>query len=97
METHNYIFRNKVTKNKDKLNECIVIFQTGKMSGQGGKRKKSYYVNASKKGKFAGQGRVLAEDMKGFLITCNNRCKQAFSAWRLKYADPIQWLYSVSL
>ena len=40
----------------------------------GGKRKKSFYVNAAKKARnAAGHGRALVENMKGFLITCNNR------------------------
>ena len=47
-------------------------FSEPRMPGQ--KRKKNYYANAAKKARAHGQGRVLASDMKGFLLTCNNRC-----------------------
>jgi hypothetical protein len=40
------------------------------------KRKKQYYANAAKKAKFGG-GRKLCENMRGFLITVNNRCASA--------------------
>jgi hypothetical protein len=36
------------------------------------KRKKQYYANAAKKAKFGGP-RKLSENMRGFLITVNNR------------------------
>ncbi len=36
------------------------------------KRKKQYYANAAKKGKY-GSSRKLCENMRGFLITVNNR------------------------
>jgi len=62
------------------------------MPGQ--KRNKSYYANASKKARYAGpgQGRSLCPQMRGFLVTCNNREKEAVrEAYNLfnEYADRI--------
>jgi len=60
-------------------------------ANHGGKRKKSFYVNAAKKARnAAGHGRALVENMKGFLITCNNREREAVrEAYNLfnEYAD----------
>jgi len=62
------------------------------MAGQQKRKNKSYYANAAKKARVAGSGRALAENMRGFLITCNNREKEAVrEAYNLfnEYADKI--------
>ena len=50
-------------------------FKEKKMGGSSKRKNKSYYANASKKARYAGQGRMLTENMRGFLLTCNNRWK----------------------
>ncbi|XP_023345775.1 THUMP domain-containing protein 1 [Eurytemora carolleeae] len=62
------------------------------MGGSSKRKNKSYYANASKKARYAGQGRMLAENMRGFLLTCNNREKEAVrEAYNLfnEYADSL--------
>ena len=58
---------------------------------QGQKRKKSYYVQCSHK-KGASRLQALEPGMRGFLITCNNREKEAVrEAYNLlnEYADQL--------
>jgi hypothetical protein len=51
------------------------------------KRKKQFYANAAKKGKYGG-GRKLSENMRGFLITVNNR----FDSSEFFYCTGMHWI-----
>ena len=56
------------------------------------KAKRQQYLNAAKKSKKYANGMVLKEDMKGFLLTCNNREKETVrEGYNLlnEYADKI--------
>ena len=62
---------------------------SSKQQSGGKKRKKQFYIQAEKRGKWS---RRLDAGMKGFLITCNNRERDAVrEAYNLfnEYADKL--------
>ena len=62
---------------------------SSKQQSGGKKRKKQYYIQAAKRGKWT---RKLDANMKGFLITCNNRerdtVREAYNLFN-EYADKL--------